>query len=64
MLVDLVNDGLEMLVLLAVEADALLAGPLVHGALVDVPLADVDVRLTLEDAHLNGQKRGQQRTSG
>ena len=51
-MVNLVNDGLEFLVLFAGEADTLLAGLGVHGALVHVVLADVDVGLPLELTHL------------
>ena len=44
---------LEFLILLAVERDSLLARLGIHGVLVDVVLADVDVGLPLELADLD-----------
>lgn len=51
-LVDLAEHRLELLVLLAVEADALPARLRLHGVLVHVVLADVHVRVALEHANL------------
>ena len=50
--VDLRDDGLELLVLDGGEGDALLARLGVHGALVDVVLADVDEHLAAPLADL------------
>ena len=56
--VNLGDDLFQLLVLLAVERDALFAGHHVHGLLVRVVLADVDVRLAFKLANLSERQSG------
>ena len=57
LVVDLGDDSLERLVLLAVERDSLLARLGVQRLLVLVPLADVDVSAALELANLKQRRK-------
>ena len=56
MIVHFREDGFEGLILLRVHGDALLTGPGLHGVVVHVILANVDVRLALELTNLMGTK--------